>query len=135
MMTRSPTHNQRIHQCSVSDGMLTEVVPIVENVLPLICKPFFSAILYILELPIWTHFPLKYSISKNYFFSIPCNSRVGYSLLIPSFGSKSLGFTGNIIHPVGCLDFLTAVQLDILSISTKMFPAAPSPFATWLKLY
>lgn len=53
IMTRSPTHNPRIHRCSVSDGMLTEVVPVVVcsvqlggvNVLPLICNPLFAAIL------------------------------------------------------------------------------------------
>lgn len=54
IMTRSPTHNPRIHRCSVLDGVLTEVVdPVVVcsvqlggvNVLPSICNPLFAAIL------------------------------------------------------------------------------------------
>lgn len=53
MKTRRPKHNQRIHRCSVSDGMLTEVVLVVVFsiqlggvVLPSICNPFFAAIIY-----------------------------------------------------------------------------------------
>lgn len=54
MTIRSPTHNPRIHRCSVLDGVLTEVVdPVVVcsvqlggvNVLPSICNPLFAAIL------------------------------------------------------------------------------------------
>lgn len=92
IMTRSPTHNPRIHRCSVLDGVLTEVVPVVVcsvqlggvNVLPLICNPLFAAIHS--EISNIDSFSMHSNISKNDFLSILCNSSVGHSSLNPSLG-------------------------------------------------